>query len=217
MQAIPLQIAAKLTAGTVIFNEKAMQINAGAVATHTGNIYTADNILIATPATCPLLHDHTPTSQYAHRSVVNVYFAAEKSPLSAPILALNANSNGNFFVENFCVISDIAPNYAPKGQHLVSVSVGGQHHHFTDDELVQRIKTELAPHFGYEVNTWDFIKTYRIQYALPNQTTVRNHADPADIKIGENLYRTGDYLLNGSINAALKAGRQAAEVILNNP
>ena len=214
MQAIPHQIAAKLQPDTIVFGKKAMEINEGAVATQDGEIFTAQNIVIATQANNPLLKNHEQPHYQAHGSVTNVYFSAEKSPLNAPILALNAEKNG--FVNNICVLSDVAPEYAPAGMHLISVSINGIFDELDEAELVQRIKSELAVSFGYEVNTWDLLKIYAIPHALPNQQTVTNNAEPAQLQIGENLYKCGDYMLNASINAALKVGRQTAELILKN-
>jgi predicted NAD/FAD-dependent oxidoreductase len=60
------------------------------------------------------------------------------------------------------------------------------------------------------------LKTYKIQYALPNQDSVSNVLNTSDIQVKESLFICGDHLLNGSINAALKTGRIAAETMMLN-
>ena len=62
---------------------------------------------------------------------------------------------------------------------------------------------------------WNLLKTYRINYALPNQNSISNELDSSQFKINENLFICGDHLLNGSINAAMKSGRLVAEYIQN--
>jgi hypothetical protein len=42
---------------------------------------------------------------------------------------------------------------------------------------------------------------------------VKNDCSNSDIQIADNLFICGDHLLNGSINAAMKTGRVAAELI----
>ncbi|MEL6924199.1 MAG: FAD-dependent oxidoreductase, partial [Bacteroidota bacterium] len=104
------------------------------------------------------------------------------------------------------------PAYAPSGKQLIAASVTG-YIGLSDDELNQQIKNEMKKWFGASVNSWQHLKTYRIRYALPDQRSVRNTIDPAEMKLNDHLYVAGDHLLNGSINAAMKSGRLVAELI----
>jgi predicted NAD/FAD-dependent oxidoreductase len=58
------------------------------------------------------------------------------------------------------------------------------------------------------------LKTYKVKYALPNLTVLKDDLTITDMKISDNLYCCGDHLLNGSINAAMKSGRLLALIIL---
>jgi predicted NAD/FAD-dependent oxidoreductase len=75
------------------------------------------------------------------------------------------------------------------------------------------MKTELKQWYRNKVEDWKILKTYRINYALPNQEKVSNEVPISQIKINNNLFICGDHLLNGSINAAMKSGRIVAELI----
>jgi predicted NAD/FAD-dependent oxidoreductase len=75
------------------------------------------------------------------------------------------------------------------------------------------VKKEMQEVFGETVQQWRHLKTYHIPYALPNQDAVQNEIPPEALRLRTGLYHCGDYLLNGSINAALKVGRLAAEVM----
>jgi predicted NAD/FAD-dependent oxidoreductase len=67
--------------------------------------------------------------------------------------------------------------------------------------------------FGENTHTWQHLKTYRIRYALPAQERVRHNLSPQQGKLRDGLFAAGDYQLNGSINAAMRAGRQVAEMV----
>ena len=67
--------------------------------------------------------------------------------------------------------------------------------------------------FGEQVNAWKYLKTYHIPYSLANQENVSYNIDNQSVIIGENLYMCGDSFSNSSLNAAMKSGRIAAEVI----
>ncbi len=71
----------------------------------------------------------------------------------------------------------------------------------------------MSKWFGQLTQAWEHLKTYRIEYALPNQDAVTNDVAPKGFHIKDNLFVAGDYLLNGSINAAMKSGRLVAEAI----
>jgi hypothetical protein len=57
------------------------------------------------------------------------------------------------------------------------------------------------------------LKTYKVKYALPNLTVLKDDLTITDMKISDNLYCC-DHLLNGSINAAMKSGRLLADLII---
>jgi predicted NAD/FAD-dependent oxidoreductase len=77
-----------------------------------------------------------------------------------------------------------------------------------------KVKEELKFWFS-ECSNWTPIKTYTIPYALPDNTHVINDILPSSLRINHSTFICGDHLLNGSINAAMKSGRIAAEAILS--
>ena len=66
-----------------------------------------------------------------------------------------------------------------------------------------------------EAISWKHVKTYHIAYALPNDDQVTNEPDHKALKLNAQTFVCGDHLMNGSINAAMKSGRMAAEAIIN--
>jgi hypothetical protein len=72
------------------------------------------------------------------------------------------------------------------------------------------VQTELFKWFGAK-NVWRHLKTYRIADALP-QFTPDSSAEN-NLKINEHTYRCGDYTAYPSLNAAMKTGREVAEML----
>ena len=110
-------------------------------------------------------------------------------------------------------MTNVSAAYAPAGKVLISVSCNGIVD-FGEQELADAIKTELQPWFGKQVEAWSHLKTYKVKYALPNLTVLKDDLTIADMKINDHLYCCGDHLLNGSINAAMKSGRLLADLIV---
>ncbi|WKN31608.1 NAD(P)/FAD-dependent oxidoreductase [Porifericola rhodea] len=211
MEEIPSQLAEKIGEEHILCNRKVSSISGSEVTTETGETYSARVILLATD---PLgyvkkyLEQDKRNTQY--HSTTNLYFSADTSPIKKPVLALNAA--GDKLVNNVCVMSQASAHYAPEGKHLISASING-YQKASDEELILNVKDELSEWFGKQTDSWEHLRTYRINYALPNQDSVAHEAIAEQVKLKEGLYAAGDYLLNGSLNAAMRSGRIAADVI----
>jgi phytoene dehydrogenase-like protein len=210
MGMISEQLASRLTKEELILNEKVSSIIGSKVETASGKIYEAANILIATSADCiPLPFQ---AKNIEKKSVTCLYFSAERSPYTKSIIALNANPDR--FVNNLSVMSNVSSAYAPAGKSLISVSLFDSQL-FTKPELLElKIKEELK--FWYpDCLSWEYLKTYHIPYALPDNKHVKNDIQSSCLRINDSIFICGDHLLNGSINAAMKSGRLASESILS--
>ncbi len=209
IEMIPRQMASYLPREAVLTGKRVQEVSPGRAVTTDGETFEARAVLVATegPGLAAHLTGRTPP---AGRGVTCLYFAADSSPVTRPVIVLNARPQA--WVNNVSVVSDVAPEYAPPGQVLISASVNGLPEG-DDDTLFARAMVDLLALFGEQVRTWRPLRIYRIPYALPDQTSVRNHATVEDIKLREGIYLCGDHLMNGSINAAMKSGRLAADVI----
>jgi hypothetical protein len=210
MGMIPAQLAEGLSGEELMLNEKVVAVEDNSVITASGNNYQAQKVLIATDgASLP-----TPFAKNKKKpnSVTNIYFSAERPPFTKPIIALN--STNNKLVNNVAVMDQVSPEYAPFGRSLVSVSLIGDFQNSFRADLPFEVIQELKYWYPEAVD-WDHLKTYHIPYGLPNDETVNNELTTAAFRLSDNCFTCGDYLLNGSINAAMKSGRQAAEILIN--
>ena len=102
----------------------------------------------------------------AMRGVRCLYFAAADAPIGDRYLVLNGDGEGP--INNLCVPSVIAPGYAPRGCHLVSVTV--LHAPLSEDHLIRDVREQLIHWFGEQVNGWEYLRSYHIEHALPDQS-----------------------------------------------
>jgi protoporphyrinogen oxidase len=215
MEEIPRQLASILPNDAIITNERVVSINKNVVTTESGNEFEAKTILIATDSNRELTQSYQATSTENQKAAGTtcLYFSMNKSIVKRPILCLNSLENR--LVNNFVVMSDISSDYAPIDKSLLSVSIvtDDENKNFTEEELVEKARRELSLWYGTHAYEWNFLKSYSIPHALPNQNSVKYTPSNEDLKIHEGLYRCGDYLLNGSLNAAMRSGRLVANLI----
>lgn len=208
MAAVPEQLADKLKEGTLHLKSKVKKVSSAGIQLVKGDFITADRVLLATN---PLaLKEIIPEFEIDLESkpVTCMYFATDHLPVNKPAVVLNGEGSG--LVNNLCVVNLIQPSYAPEGSNLVAVHVT-QEHDFDDEELVDEVLKEMAQWFGIGVNSWEHLKTYHFKYALPNKD--RPETARCAVKHSDNIYVCGDHLSYGSMNAAVRSGREAAELL----
>jgi predicted NAD/FAD-dependent oxidoreductase len=110
-------------------------------------------------------------------------------------------------------MSNVSAAYAPEGKSLISVSIVGDTAGMESKKLIKAVRKDIKRMFGNETEEWEHLQTYQIPYALPAQQHVQHEIAPAMMQISDRNFICGDHLLNGSINAAMRSGRLAAELI----
>ncbi len=211
MGAIPDQIASRLPAETIRTRTRVESIQEDGVILETGEKMGARAVVLATegPETARLLGDKEAPGS---RSVTCLYYEAMEAPLREPILVLNGEGEGP--INSLCCPSNVAPNYAPEGKTLVSVTIIGNPDQ-SDQEVEANVRSQLMEWFGARVGRWRHLRTYRILHALPMQ--VPPVSDPASrlAQIRPGLFVCGEYQNVASIQWAMVSGRLAAEAVIN--
>lgn len=207
MQKIPEQLAAKLPVGTVRLNLPVASVTGDKVTTASGEVISCRATVVATDfsSTARLLDAPQP---YSWNGTTTVYYAAQRSPIREAILVLNGKVRG--LVNHVCVPSDAAQPYAPADRALVSVSIIGVPE-MTDEDIDRNVRDELAAWFGNDVTSWQLLRIYRIEHALPVSPTAGSATGHQ--AAGNGVFLCGDYLEDPSINGALVSGRKAAEAV----
>ena len=146
-----------------------------------------------------------------YRRVACLYYASSHSPISGPYLVLNGDGRGP--INNLCVLTQVAPSYAPADRQLVSVSVLNFNEQETS-RLKLDVRDQLHEWFGSQVKDWQHLKTYLIKEAQPVQEPPFNPTGIRISKIRDGIFVCGDYRATPTIDGALGSGRCAAETVL---
>lgn len=176
-----------------------------------GEEVQGEAVIIATdaPSAQRLLNTELPSDAVG---ATCLYFTTTESLYKGPRLLLNANPDA--FVNNAVQISNIAPSYAPKGQHLLSVTVLGTPD-LSDTELIARCREDMAPWFpGRDLTQLRHLATYRIRFAQFRQPPGIYAKLPSNIGATGGVFLAGEYTCNSSINGAMLSGEQAANETL---
>ncbi len=143
-----------------------------------------------------------------------VYFGSARALVAHKKILLNPAPDA--FINNAVQISNIAPEYAPPGRHLLSCTVLGDPD-LDDDTVIARCREELAEWFGPEraapshLAALDVIRVPFAQFAQPPGV----HDDlPRNRTAVPGLYLAGEYTEDSSINGAIRSGEAAAGEVL---
>ena len=210
IEAIPLQMAKSLKNVDQRYNAEVDRIETGQVTLKDGSQIEAPQIIVATEA--QRFFDQV-AGRDRWNSTTQYYFAAPKAPFSEKLIALQYREQG--LVNNLAVMTQLSKEYAPQGQHLIQVSLQ-RHPDDHQESVIRRIKDELAVTFGNEVQNWAFLRSYRIEKALPilDQPAYDNEMNETLLRDG--LYLAGDHQTNASLNGAMLSGEAAARFLVLN-
>ncbi len=214
--AIADQLANRLSPSQIRLNKAVRQLSGNTVQLDTGETITARAIVLAVDAAQAATLLGTPAlPEPAFNHTTCTYFAASTAPKTPDRKLLLLNTHRSSAVHNVAIISDVAPEYAPAGQHLVSVSTQGLEL-FNEAVLIGQIRQELIRWFGEDVRQWRHLRTYHIPHALP---AYNPHLAGLDrirqpLRLNETWYQCGDRTAYPSLNAAMQTGREVAEMII---
>ena len=226
MQQIPLQLAAKLKAGTLVTGARVTNIvrtgKEFQVHVDGGSSTAAKTVILAVAGNqanallggvggwrAPEVRGWNKTTAF--------YYAAPRVPVNEPIILLNGEGRTAGPVNNVAVMSAVSPRYAPPGAHLLAVSAVGEApgEKRALAQLEVAVRLHLKKWFGAGVDSWKMLAAYPLTHALPQQ----KHAEweQATVRIGGSggVYMCGDYRETASIQGAFASGRRAAEAVLH--
>ncbi|MFD2036134.1 protoporphyrinogen/coproporphyrinogen oxidase [Belliella marina] len=208
MKMIPEQLRSKLHKTDLRLNTQVEKIEDHQVILKNGEILQADKIIIACRPDRLLPQMQGQLKSY--RSVYNLYFSLEKSFLAQPLIGLVTEDK--FLINNIVFATDVSKTYSINGKALLSVSVvkGVEN----QESLDQLVRIELEALSGIAAKHFKHIKTYQINEALPDVEDMKADLPFTNSRIFDHIFLAGDYLLNGSVNAAMTSGRKAVEALL---
>lgn len=202
MQEIPNQLVNALPEDALHLQSPVRSIDETGITTDSDKI-NAENIVVATD----------PNQWFSAKKTTEwnattcLYFSAEIPPISKPLIVLKGDRKG--CINNLCVPSLVSTKYAPKGKHLISVSLIGSHE---TEAILNTVTTELGDWFGPQVQEWQHLKTMTIRKSLPKNPPGHFHAAPDQGPV----WFCGDHTTSGSIDGAVMSGVLTANRIIKN-
>ncbi|MGB3143290.1 MAG: NAD(P)/FAD-dependent oxidoreductase [Maribacter sp.] len=204
--AIPEQLHHKLQHSKIVFNSAVESCTDEKITFSNGKIVFADYNIIATDAS-PLVPNLRKQQLDWHTSDT-LYFTTKTRKIDKELIGLVSDQRA--LINN--IFYHTVLETTQKGvEELLSVTVV-KNHDLTEYQLIQKVKEDLDTFCG--ITTERYLKHYPIKMALPKLTDIRYSLMPTETRLTENTFLAGDYLLNGSLNAAMLSGEIAAKGVL---
>ncbi|MER5743450.1 NAD(P)/FAD-dependent oxidoreductase [Streptomyces sp. NPDC002225] len=201
--AVPAQLADELPSGVLRTGAPVATVTDTGVLLEDGNEVPARTVVVATdPATAARLLPGLAVPDT--RTVTTYYHATGRTPMAEPILMVDSTGA----ILNTCVLSEIAPTYAPRGTALVSTSVLG-----TDlPGRAQAVLSRLADLYGTDTSDWQQVAARTVEGALPAMLPPWPLSRTTRLRPGR--YVCGDHRATGSVQGAMASGARAAREVL---
>ena len=175
-----------------------------------GSVVNASKVVLAVeePAACRLLGAGQPR---AARGTAVHYFAADRPFYPGAWLCLPPR-NERSPILHAALVTNVAPELAPRGSHLWSVTVLPDHPRAQDSEFVAR---EVSEWFGGAANELRALSFVRVPYAVPEQLPGFEHRPAPWGSLPEGILVAGDAACGASIDAVMASGEAAAKKVIS--
>ncbi|MBC9715213.1 FAD-dependent oxidoreductase [Streptomyces sp. TRM66268-LWL] len=201
--AVPAHLAEALPDGVLRTHARVASVTPDGVLLEDGTEVTAPTVVVATEAATAA--HLLPGIEVPHgRTVTTYYHAAERPPTRERTLLVDSTGQ----VLNTCVLSNVAPTYAPPGTALISTSVLGPRQPGTAREVLRR----LGELYAADTGGWEQIAVYTIEGALP--AMLPPWPVSRTTRLAPGRYVCGDHRATGSVQGALASGTRAAREVL---
>ncbi len=225
MEMLPRQLAVRLRAGTLETSARVTALRRDergfVLETEKKVSYPASQVVLAMDdaQVRALLGGQNGRSRASRDSILwnrttTFYYAAARTPIDGPLLALNGDGPDAGPVNNAVVLSQASERYAPPGAHLIAANLVGRAPQTGPqiEQLERDARAQLGRWFGKDVQGWSVVGGYPIVHALPLCT--RAEWQQSNPRLTDGVYVCGDYREIPSIQGALASGRRAAEAVL---
>ena len=230
MGALTKQLAARLPDGTVRTGVavQSLTVSEGrvtGVVLAGGDVMPAAQVIMATDAPAAARLAATAGVQIATpsgaRGTTTLYFTTSgASPIPGRALWLNANASA--VISHAVTITDVAPEYAPRGVSLIAASAVGDAADLSDAELDTAARRELAAMAratgdaaaGTKTASLSRVAIWRVPYAQFAQPPGWREHRPTIACGIPGLWRASEVLHSSSLEGAARGGQDAARAVL---
>ena len=180
-----------------------VRLEDGSSLTATGGV-----VLACDPA--PLIHRLAgPATDW--RATTNLYYYSSRRLRENRLI--NLVSDPTSTINTFAVLDEVSPGYKLSGQggSLISVTLKQA---LPPGASTAQTEQDLLRHTRLPNNAVSLLHRYDVAHALPALPSVAYRSDATHTRLTERTFLAGDQQLNGSLDAAMRSGRLAAEGLL---
>ena len=195
---ISKQLKGKLHHTKFIFNREVEEVTNESISIRSGEKITHQGVIVASNASS--LISSLKLRETEWKGCMCLYFEVDQTNIPINTIAL-ISEPGNY-ANNLYAYEDL--NTGKTILSVTSLKFGES----PMDEFIDTIIAEVKKYAGaVQVG---YIHHYLIKQALPDIRNLRMTAAINETQVSENVFLAGDYLFNGSLNAAMESGRLAA-------
>lgn len=145
------------------------------------------------------------------KSTSNLYFYSSRRLKENRLI--NLVSDPTSLINTFTVLDEVAPTYKLEGQggSLISVTLRNL---LERESQIGQAEQDLLRHARLPNDSLRFLRHYEVKKALPALSPVAFTYDPTHSRVVNRTFLAGDHQLNGSLDAAMRSGRMAAQGLL---
>ncbi|QLG46923.1 FAD-dependent oxidoreductase [Costertonia aggregata] len=203
--AIPEQLKEKLSSTRIQFNTNVDTVLEGEIHLENGSTIKSDYTLLSTPDIA--LSQNKGKTPVKWKSCDTLYFTVPKRSVQKPLIGLIAKNDA--LVNNIFFHTSLEMGTKGK-EELLSVTVV-KSHTLSSEKLIDTVQRELRDEC--KIANTKFLKQYRIPRALPDLNNIAYTLSAEEAQIGPKLFAIGDYMLNGSLNAAMHSAEVATHAL----
>lgn len=207
IKAIPQALQANLKQTSFRFNTKAAAIVGNKIRTQNGEDVPFDALIIATDPQYLMPQLAGPALNY--HATTTLYYRSRGQVLPKRLIGLVEDEAS--LVNNFCELAPLDAQYSPAGEELVSVTL-------KDIPTVKNPEEKIAQELRQITGQADWqlkpLARYDIPYALPQLDHLTYDFSAMQSRLNDQVFLAGDHLLFGSLDAAMRSGRRAAEGVI---
>jgi protoporphyrinogen oxidase len=199
---ISKQLKSKLKNTNFIFNTEVEKVTSTDIITSSGEQIPHKGVIVTNNASSIIDGHKAPVISW--KECMCLYFEVDKTNIPGGTIGLVTETDS--YSNNLYAYKDTST-----GKNILSITTL-QHNNKSDEEIIEKVIEEIKKYTG--ASQVSYIQNYRIKQALPDIGNLSLTAKPKEIEVRENVFLAGDYLLNGSLNAAMESGKLAAQGII---
>lgn len=209
IEAVARQLANGLSRTDIRCHTPVRSVSGNTVTLDDGTTITAAGIIISCPPA--RIFPQLIGDPLTWKSTSNLYFYSSRRLKENRLI--NLVSDPTSLINTFAVLDEVAPTYKLSGQggSLISVTLREP---VSRDSQIGQAEQDLLRHSRLPNDALRFLKHYEVKQALPRLSPVTYRYDPTQARVADRIFLAGDHQLNGSLDAAMRSGRLAAEGLL---